>query len=101
YIYSPVVDADGRVLVAASYRAHPSSQSWLSFFDIARGAELASVPLPDEDMVAPRSWDPSGGWLTGGYAGILLWPAAYRGSAQAEGARGGPAVPASGGNFEF
>jgi WD40 repeat protein len=58
---------DGRVVAASSNR--------LSFFDPDNGKELASVRLPVEEAASVRGCDPSGGWLTAGPAGLLLWPA--------------------------
>jgi eukaryotic-like serine/threonine-protein kinase len=79
----PVVHADGRTLAACSSR-------WLSFFDLASGEELASVRLPQATAGNPVFFDSShpslalegrgkgegsGGWMTGGYSGLCLWPA--------------------------
>jgi WD40 repeat protein len=63
----PVVHADGRTLAA-------SSPDWLSFFDLASGEELGSVRLPYKYAADPVFFDPSGGWMTGGYGGLFLWP---------------------------
>jgi serine/threonine protein kinase/WD40 repeat protein/tetratricopeptide (TPR) repeat protein len=82
-INSPVVHADGRTLAACG-------PHWLSFFDLASGEELASVRQPQVAAVNPVFFDPphpspspegggkgegSGGWMTGGYSGLCLWPA--------------------------
>jgi serine/threonine protein kinase/WD40 repeat protein len=64
----PVPDADGRVLAAISSRG-------LCFFDVARGEELASVPMPNPDYTYFRCFIPPGGWLMSNPAnGHQFWP---------------------------
>jgi WD40 repeat protein len=85
-IVSPVLHADGRILAAGG--GHQ-----LCFFDLASGEELNSVQLPLANGARPVFFDPprlaqgepdgqsgladnrSGGWVTGGHSGLLLWPA--------------------------
>ena len=85
-ITSPVIHADGRTLAAAT-------RHQLCFFDLVSGEELDSVRLPLADGARPVFFDPphppqgrpvgkssqegdqSGGWMTGGYSGLCLWPA--------------------------
>jgi serine/threonine protein kinase/WD40 repeat protein len=62
------VHPDGRVAAASLNRR-------LSFFDLDNGKELAAVPLPADKAAVLGGFDPSGGWLTAGSAGLLLWPA--------------------------
>jgi serine/threonine protein kinase/WD40 repeat protein/tetratricopeptide (TPR) repeat protein len=65
----PVLDADGRVLVAVSKQG-------LSFFDMESGQELASARFKnDGGVVWPISYHRSYGWMTCGLGGLLLWPA--------------------------
>jgi WD40 repeat protein len=67
-IYAPVLHADGRTLLAAGHH-------WLSFFDLLSADELGSVPLSQDSSHRPVMFDPSGGWMTGGYSGLFRWPA--------------------------
>ena len=66
-LLSPVLDAEGRILAA-------HSQDGLSFFDLLSGQGLASVHLTKRDSAFPRSYETRDGWMTGGAAGVLLWP---------------------------
>jgi serine/threonine protein kinase/WD40 repeat protein len=87
---APILYPDGRRLAASS------GANWLSFFDAVSGEELASVRLPGEYAAGPVFFDaPSGppasgrpdwkaglpeeektgGWITGGHSGVLVWPA--------------------------
>jgi serine/threonine protein kinase/WD40 repeat protein len=74
-ILYPVLERQGRIVAASAFRAPNSggSQSWLAFFDLDAGEELASVPVKAENC-QPVYSDPSGGWVTAGGSGILLWP---------------------------
>jgi serine/threonine protein kinase/WD40 repeat protein len=72
-ITAPVLDADGRILVA--------STPWalLSFFDFASGEELASVGWPPETWVAASRYHPLWGWVIavegiGGAIDTAFWP---------------------------
>jgi serine/threonine protein kinase/WD40 repeat protein len=81
-IHNPVVHADGQTLAAATSQG-------LSFFELAMGEELASVRLrepyaypvffdpakPSPTAGEPGAGDGSGGWMTGGFSGVLFWPA--------------------------
>lgn len=67
-LYSPVLDADGRVVAASSREA-------LSFFDIEDGRQLASAPLDAGNFTNPRAFDRREGWMTSGDTGTILWPA--------------------------
>jgi WD40 repeat protein len=93
----PVVDAEGRMLVA-------STDDWLRLFDLMSGDDLASVRLPRSEAAHPVFFDPPrraqsgddqasldgpGGWVTGGRSGLFLWPARPD-SAQPEVLRVGP-----------
>jgi WD40 repeat protein len=70
-IYSPVVHADGRILAATA----AGDQTWLSFFDLGAGEELASVKLAPVD--SPICFHESVGWITSGPTGLLQWPAGF------------------------
>jgi WD40 repeat protein len=80
-IHSPVVHADGRTLAVGT-------ADWLCFFDLSNGEELASIRLRSPNSGRPIFFAPpsvsteggkpseqSGGWITGGQAGLLFWPA--------------------------
>jgi WD40 repeat protein len=111
-VYSPVVHIDGHILAAAA-------RHQLCFFDLASGEELASVRLPLADAARPTFFDPPhppqgrpdpksglqgdrpGGWMTGGQAGLYLWPA-RQDAARTEVMRIGPPqqlAPNPGGGF--
>jgi serine/threonine protein kinase/WD40 repeat protein len=72
-IFSPVLDADGRILAAGS-------RGRFSFFDFARGEELASVRLPQNSFAYPLRYHRRHGWLMalseepGENVGITFWP---------------------------
>jgi serine/threonine protein kinase/WD40 repeat protein len=70
-IRSPVVHADGRFLAATA----DGDQTWLSFFDLRAGEELASAKLAPED--SPICFHESVGWITSGPSGLLQWPAGF------------------------
>jgi serine/threonine protein kinase/WD40 repeat protein len=70
-IHSPVVHADGRILAATA----EGDQTWLSFFDLRAGEELASVKLAPVD--SPICFHESVGWITSGPTGLLQWPAGF------------------------
>jgi WD40 repeat protein len=69
---NPVVHAGGRIVAAGSCRDDYPDQSWLCFFDLTTGEELASVKLPQD---RPICFHESVGWLTSGPSGLLQWPA--------------------------
>jgi eukaryotic-like serine/threonine-protein kinase len=72
-ISGPVMHADGRTPVLAA-----SSDDYLrmTFFDLLRGEELASVPLPEAETAHLNSFDSqAGAWETFGAGGLLFWPA--------------------------
>jgi serine/threonine protein kinase/WD40 repeat protein len=87
---SPILHPDGRTMSASS------GANWLSFFDAVSGEELASVRLPGAYAAGPvfvdapsglpapgrPDWraglpeeEKTGGWITGGHSGLLVWPA--------------------------
>jgi len=66
WLHSPVLDADGRLMAAAS-------EVGLSFFDVATGKELASIHIHGINQTFPRSFHKQDGWMTGGNYGVLLW----------------------------
>jgi serine/threonine protein kinase/WD40 repeat protein len=68
-IHTPVVHADGRIVAATA----AGDQSWLCFFDLWTGEELASVKLRPVDQ--PICFHESVGWITSGPSGLLQWPA--------------------------
>lgn len=92
---TPIFCEDGRTLATISnYR-------WLSFFDVVRGEELASVPCPlpnayfpvffnppagsptgERRALFPPDWrdglpeeEQAGGWITRGHGSVFFWPA--------------------------
>jgi serine/threonine protein kinase/WD40 repeat protein len=71
-IHTPVVHADGRMVAAGSFYDYHPDRSWLCFFDLWTGEELASVKLPHDWPVCFRE---SVGWITSGPSGLLQWPA--------------------------
>jgi serine/threonine protein kinase/WD40 repeat protein len=71
-ICSPVVHADGRILATQSGRENYPDLSWLCFFDLSTGEELASVKLAED---RPFCFHESIGWMTSGPSGLLQWPA--------------------------
>jgi serine/threonine protein kinase/WD40 repeat protein len=82
-VYNPVVDPTGRVVaagvvdptgrvVAADAARH------LAFFDLETGEELAAPRLSRPLAALPIAYDPAGGWITAGYAGVHLWPSRLR-----------------------
>jgi serine/threonine protein kinase/WD40 repeat protein len=75
-LYHPIVHNDGRVVAASVDDVSNSVQArtWLSFFDLDGGEEAASVPVVAEGA-RRLCRDPSGAWITGGAAGVLIWPA--------------------------
>jgi serine/threonine protein kinase/WD40 repeat protein len=71
-IHTPVVHTDGRILAASSLYDHYPDKSWLCFFDLWTGEELASGKLPHD---RPVCFHESVGWITSGPSGLLQWPA--------------------------
>jgi serine/threonine protein kinase/WD40 repeat protein len=69
----PVMHADGRAPVLA---ANSDDYLRMTFFDLLRGEELASVPLPEAETARLNSFDSqAGAWETFGAGGLLFWPA--------------------------
>jgi tetratricopeptide (TPR) repeat protein len=71
-IFSPVLDADGRILAAGF-------KGGFSFFDFARGEELASVRLPPNTFAYPLRYHRRHGWLMaldkpGVNMEVAFWP---------------------------
>ncbi len=64
---APILDADGRILAAAS-------RDMLVFFDAQSGKELAAQSVGRGVHEVPRTFDRAGGWLTSGTKGALFWP---------------------------
>jgi serine/threonine protein kinase/WD40 repeat protein len=84
---SAVLHPNGRTLAVGSHR-------WLQFFDVVSGEELVAARLPQSAAASPVFFDPpassrpgepdwkadrpddekAGGWVTGGYGGVLVWP---------------------------
>jgi WD40 repeat protein len=66
-LLGPVLDAEGRILAAASNRG-------MGFYDLDSGNELAFVRFENENLMCPRRFDRSTGWLTSGNRSAILWP---------------------------
>src|SRR5262249_1514 len=66
-LYSPVVDATGRVLAAAASER-------MSFFDLETGRELASIQFRQGTTAYPHAFHQRSGWMTCGNSGIVHWP---------------------------
>jgi WD40 repeat protein len=92
-IDSPIVHTDGRILAARSGHEGYPDKSWLCFFDLRTGEELASVKLPDD---VPVCFHKSVGWITSGPSGLLQWPAQFD-AARPEVLRVGPPATLSAG----
>jgi serine/threonine protein kinase/WD40 repeat protein/tetratricopeptide (TPR) repeat protein len=66
-ILNPVLDADDRVMAAASANG-------LGFFELESGKELAFVYFHNPGLSQPRTFDRTSGWMTCGRPGVVLWP---------------------------
>jgi eukaryotic-like serine/threonine-protein kinase len=66
-IHGPVLEADGRVLAAAS-------SNGLGFIDLESGAHLAFIHFKNDNVALPISFDRIDGWMTSGKTGVMLWP---------------------------
>lgn len=67
-IFHPKVHIQDRIVAA-------STPNCLNCYDLNTGEELASVGMPRRDAARAVGFSSSGGLFTGGFAGLLHWPA--------------------------
>jgi serine/threonine protein kinase/WD40 repeat protein len=67
FIRNPVLDDEDRVM-AAEY------SDGLAFFELETGKMLGLVRFKNENIVVPRTFDVTDGWMTSGKTGAMLWP---------------------------
>jgi serine/threonine protein kinase/WD40 repeat protein len=66
-IHAVALDSTGRLLGVSS------GTNWLTFFDLERGEQVVSLPMPGREAAWLRPCYETG-WLTDGSSGLLHWP---------------------------